>query len=85
MRYSILVVSAIVLLMGSCCMNIEVTQTQTCPSERDKTIKVAVITGGHGFERESFLELFVGHKDGISQDYRRQILLERYGRKRRYP
>jgi len=63
MRYSILVVSAIVLLMGSCCMNIEVAQTQTGPSERDKTIKVAVITGGHGFEQESFLKLFIGYKD----------------------
>jgi len=37
--------------------------SQSEPKEGDSKIHVAVITGGHGFDEESFLSLFKGHDD----------------------
>ena len=52
----------IVLILSSCTV-IEDVQMPVTSKEKQQTIKVAVITGGHDFEQEEFLELFAGYED----------------------
>ncbi|MHC4738118.1 MAG: ThuA domain-containing protein [Planctomycetota bacterium] len=63
MRYCILTVLAAVLLIVGSCAESQDEQVQICSREKDQEIKVAVVTGGHDFEKEEFLGLFTGHKD----------------------
>jgi len=63
MRYCILVVLAAVLLIVGSCTECRTEQVRSCTGEKDRMIKVAVVTGGHDFEEEEFLSLFAGHKD----------------------
>ncbi|MHC4157682.1 MAG: ThuA domain-containing protein [Planctomycetota bacterium] len=58
-----LIASIVVLLMVSCCTNMEDAQMPKTSKEKEQTIRVAVITGGHDFEQEEFLELFAGYED----------------------
>lgn len=62
MRYYIMLVLAAVMLIVVSCTNTRPAGTQ-CPQEKHRTIKVAVVTGGHDFDKEKFLPLFVGHKN----------------------
>ena len=55
MRYCFLVVLTAVLLIVGCCSEVEPAETQTCTGEEDQIIKVAVVTGGHDFDKEKFL------------------------------
>ncbi len=59
MRYCIFVVLAAMVLMGCSCGETGLSGKQVCSGE---TIKVAVVTGGHEFDEETFFELFEGHR-----------------------
>lgn len=63
MRYCILVFLAAVLLIVGSCTESRTQQVRDCSGEKGRMIKVAVVTGGHDFEKEEFLSLFAGHKD----------------------
>ncbi|MEE9370148.1 MAG: ThuA domain-containing protein [Sedimentisphaerales bacterium] len=58
-----LIASIVMLLMVSSCTNMEDAQIPKTSKEKGQIIKVAVITGGHDFEQEEFLELFAGYED----------------------
>ena len=62
MRYCFPAVLTAVLLIAGCCSEVEPAKTQTCTGEEDQIITVAVVTGGHDFDKEKFLALFSGYK-----------------------
>lgn len=62
MSRGILVVSAI-MLMASSCTSTETRQGPAGPKQKRRTIKVVVVTGGHGFKGEPFFSLFDGYGD----------------------
>lgn len=62
MRYCILIVLAMVVLMAGSCGETGRGGARICSGEKE-IIKVAVVTGGHEFDEETFFGLFEGYKD----------------------
>jgi len=56
MKNVVLISMAILLFAPGCCSN--KTQSQTCPKGKQKTIKAAIVTGGHDLEEKEFFQMF---------------------------
>ncbi|MHC4395049.1 MAG: ThuA domain-containing protein [Planctomycetota bacterium] len=63
MRYRILLILAAVLLIVASCNDTKEPGKQICLGEKDRAIKVVVVTGGHDFNKEKFFPLFAEHKN----------------------
>lgn len=61
MKYYLSIIATVMLFVAGCRSTSKDPVAGSC--KKQQPIRVAVVTGGHGFEKEPFLDLFAGHED----------------------